>query len=129
MGTNAVQAFGATITYFRRYLYMLALDICEPDSIDPITPAKEPTPVVVPPALQKKETPAQPLTDNSSNASELQIKQLKEVLKKLLEADPSKAEMVEKLAIETNGFTTISKVDCEAFILNITAMLNGGDAE
>ena len=128
-GTNAVQAFGATITYFRRYLYMLALDICEPDSIDPITPAKEPTPVVVPPALQKKETPAQPLTDNSSNASELQIKQLKEVLKKLLEADPSKAEMVEKLAIETNGFTTISKVDCEAFILNITAMLNGGDAE
>ena len=128
-GTNAVQAFGATITYFRRYLYMLALDICEPDSIDPITPAKEPAPVVVPPAPQKKETPTQPLTDNSSNASELQIKQLKEVLKKLLEADPSKAEMVEKLAIETNGFTTISKVDCEALILSITAMLNGGEAE
>ena len=128
-GTNAVQAFGATITYFRRYLYMLALDICEPDSIDPITPAKETAPVVVPPAPQKKETPAQPLTDNSSNASELQIKQLKDVLKKLLEANPNKAEMVEKLAIETNGFTTISKVDCEALILNITAMLNGGDAE
>ena len=128
-GTNAVQAFGATITYFRRYLYMLALDICEPDSIDPITPAKESAPVVVPPAPPKKETPAQPLTDNNSNASELQIKQLKEVLKKLLEADPSKAEMVEKLAIETNGFTTISKVDCEALILNVTAMLNGGDKE
>lgn len=33
-GMNAVQALGATETYQRRYLYYMALDICEPDALD-----------------------------------------------------------------------------------------------
>ena len=44
-GMNAVQALGATETYQRRYLYYLALDICEPDALDrdqPQQPAKRP---------------------------------------------------------------------------------------
>ena len=32
--TNEMQALGSSITYMRRYLYMIALDICESDSID-----------------------------------------------------------------------------------------------
>ena len=32
--TNEMQALGSSITYMRRYLYMMALDICESDSID-----------------------------------------------------------------------------------------------
>src|SRR5574344_2516729 len=39
-GNNAViaiQALGASVTYYRRYLYMMALDICENDGIDPAT--------------------------------------------------------------------------------------------
>ena len=134
-GTNAVQAFGATVTYYRRYLYMIALDICEPDEIDaglkgstppPVVP---PTPVVAPPTKPTPTAPInlapteKPLTNADGNASEIQIKQLKEVLKKLKESDPSKDEMITKIAIETKGFTVISKADCEALTVKIGEML------
>ena len=124
-GTNAVQAFGATVTYYRRYLYMLALDICEPDEIDagikgstpaPVAPTVTPAPVNIAPTEK-------PLTNADGNASEIQIKQLKEVLKKLKDADPSKEEMITKIAVETSGFTKISKADCEALTVKIGEML------
>ncbi len=118
-GTNAVQAFGATVTYYRRYLYMLALDICEPDEID--AGIKGTTPVVTPVTVP---TPAEkPLTNADGNASDIQIKQLKEVLKKLKDADPSKEEMITKIAVETSGFTKISKADCETLTVKIGEML------
>ena len=144
-GTNAVQAFGATVTYYRRYLYMIALDICEPDEIDaglknkptPASTPVAPTPVVPTPAaapVVKPATPApinlapatdKPLTNADGNASEIQIKQLKEVLSKLKAADPSREEMIMKIAIETKGFTVISKADCEALTVKIGEMLKG----
>lgn len=34
--------------------------------------------------------------------------------------------MIAKIAVETEGFTKISKSDCEAIIEKITAMLEGG---
>ena len=113
-GTNAVQALGATITYFRRYLYMIALDICEPDSIDPVAP---PTPK----AEEKS------LTDSNGNASELQIKQMKELLKKLREKDSSKEEWIAQIAVDTNGFTVVSKAECEKLVGEINVILNGGN--
>ena len=126
-GTNAVQALGATITYFRRYLYMIALDICEPDEIDggvpgnkPSAPAEKTSSVVEPPATK-------PLTDGSGNASDLQIKQMKELLKKLREVDPSKEEWIAQIAVDTNGFTVISKADCEKLVGEINSLLNGGN--
>ena len=133
-GTNAVQAFGATVTYYRRYLYMIALDICEPDEIDSgmkNTPAPTVAPITVAAPVAKPTAPApinlapteKPLTNADGNASEIQIKQLKEVLKKLKDADPSKEEMITKIAIETKGFTVISKADCEALTVKIGEML------
>ena len=139
-GTNAVQAFGATVTYYRRYLYMIALDICEPDVIDgglrgtiPTTPAAPTTPTPTPtvtsevkPATSAPITLApteKPLTNADGNASEIQIKQLKEVLAKLKAADPSKEEMIMKIAVETKSFTVISKADCETLTVKIGEML------
>jgi hypothetical protein len=125
-GTNAVQAFGATVTYYRRYLYMIALDICEPDEIDnglngttPATPVATPTTTTV---VNNVQTSApthteKPLTNADGNASEIQIKQLKEVLKNLIAADPSQEKTVEEIAIKTKGFTVISKADCETITL------------
>jgi len=66
------------------------------------------------------------LTAPEDNASTLQIKGLKNVLKKLKDADPSKEELIAKIAVQTNGFTVISKSDCETLIQKITAMLEGG---
>lgn len=136
--TNEMQALGSSITYMRRYLYMIALDICEPDGIDgaiatpKATPPAQPTPVVAPTPTPAPTTinvaPAEkPLTDASGNASEIQIKQLKTVLKQLKDADPTKEEMITKIAIETKGFTVISKADCEKLTLGILKMLDEGD--
>jgi hypothetical protein len=127
-GTNAVQAFGATVTYYRRYLYMIALDICEPDEIDAglkgSTPVSSVTPVTPVTPVVKSTTPTEkPLTNAGGNASDIQIKQLKEILKKLKDADPSKEELIAKIAVETKGFTEISKADCETLTVKIGEML------
>ena len=130
-GTNAVQAFGATVTYYRRYLYMIALDICEPDEIDagvkgtttPVTTLKNPNEL-----KENAPTPStKPLTNADGNASEIQIKQLKEVLKKLKDADPTKEDLITKIALETKGFTVITKADCETLTVKIGEMLRGAN--
>lgn len=124
-GTNAVQAFGATITYFRRYLYMIALDICEPDGFDGDVPVVKPTEPKAPVSAPKKEE--KPLTDNTGNASDLQIKQLKELLKNLREADPANEEWIAQIAVDTQGFKVISKANCEALIQEVSRALESGD--
>lgn len=113
---------------------MIALDICEPDDIDGglmgATPTTvTPTPVPTPKAetVAPAPTTEKPLTDGDGQASELQIKQMKEILKKLMEADPSKEEMVAEIAVKTDGFATISKKDCENIIVEANKMLKKGD--
>jgi hypothetical protein len=131
--TNEMQALGSSITYMRRYLYMMALDICESDSIDanigkpaPATPAPEAP--KAPATPQQRQEVKQELTAPADNATALQIKGLKNVLKKLKDADPSKEEMVAQIAVQTKGFTEISKADCETLINKISTMLEGGQA-
>ena len=126
--TNVMQALGSSITYMRRYLYMMAMDICEADSIDANIGSGDNTQ----PTSTKSTVPTTPaqrseikdkLTGTKDQASELQIKSLKSVLKKLKEADPSKEEMIGKIAIQTKSFTDISKSDCEKLIQKITGLL------
>lgn len=129
--TNEMQALGSSITYMRRYLYMIALDICESDEMDanvgkPINnPPTAPTPIAPATPAQRQEV-KQGLTSPDSNATELQIKGLKNVLKKLKEADPSKEDVIAQIAVQTQGFTVISKSDCESLIERITDMLEVG---
>ena len=128
--TNEMQALGSSITYMRRYLYMIAMDIVENDEIEPQitndTPAEAPK--KAPATPEQRQEVKQELTAPAENASTLQIKGLKAVLKKLKEKDPSKEEMIAKIAVETQGFTVISKSDCETLINRISEMLEGGQA-
>ena len=130
--TNEMQALGSSITYMRRYLYMIALDICESDSIDANLGAGEaPTPSApaekkAPATPEQRQEVKQELTAPADNATQLQLKGLKAVLKKLKDADPSKEEMIANIAVQTEGFTKISKSDCEELINRISAMLEGG---
>ena len=128
--TNEMQALGSSITYMRRYLYMIALDICENDEIEanlgrgsaaPAAPEKK-----APATPEQRKEVKQELTAPADNANALQIKGLKNVLKKLKDADPGKEEMIAKIAVQTQGFTVISKADCETLIQKITAMLGEG---
>lgn len=124
--TNAIQRLGSVETYQRRYLYMIALDIVESDSIEPLT-GDNPPPApksVAPVTPEKRQEVTKTLTAPEGNATELQIKGLKTALAKLMEADPSKEDMVAQIALQTNGFTNISKADCEELIKGVTAMLN-----
>ena len=132
-----VQALGATITYFRRYLYMMALDICEPDEIDSVgstppktAPVMNPAPVVVTPNTEPATGNTEgnkPLTSGSGNASATQIRQLKDLLIKLKEKDPTKEELIAQIAVQTQGFAVISKADCEALVIKIGEMLKEGN--
>ena len=123
--TNEMQALGSSITYMRRYLYMMALDICESDSIDANVSKTVTTPTEskAPASPEKREKIKENLTTPADNATPLQIKGLKAVLKKLKDADPSKEEMIAKIAVETQGFTVISKADCEKLIERVTEMV------
>lgn len=133
--TNEMQALGSSITYMRRYLYMMALDICENDSIDANIGKDEDAPSPAPAAKKAPATPGQrkevkeTLTDTEGNATPLQIKGLKAVLKKLREADPSKEDMIANIAVQTEGFTVISKSDCEELINRINEMIGEGGEE
>ena len=123
--TNAIQRLGSVETYQRRYLYMIALDIVESDSIEPLTgdntpPAPKPAAPVTP---EKRQEVAKTLTAPEDNATELQIKGLKAGLAKLREKDPSKEDFITQVAIQTDGLTKISKADCETLIQAITTML------
>lgn len=132
MATNEMQALGSSITYMRRYLYMIALDICESDSIDADVgkPVAAPQTAHTAPATpEQRQEVKQELTSPADNATPLQIKGLKAVLKKLKDADPSTEEMIAQIAVQTEGFTVISKSDCEALITKITAMLEGGNEQ
>ena len=129
--TNEMQALGSSITYMRRYLYMIALDICESDSVDAGIGAKpaapKPAEKKAPATQEQRQEVKENLTAPSDNASDLQIKGLKATLKRLKDADPSKEEMIANIAVQTNGFTVISKSDCEALIQRITTMLEGNN--
>lgn len=127
--TNDMQALGSSITYMRRYLYLIAMDICVNDEIEPSIDRNtnnQSATASAPATPEQRQEVKQELTAPTDNASALQIKGLKNVLKKLKEADPSKEEFIAKIAVQTEGFTVISKTDCEALIEHITSMLEGG---
>ena len=124
--TNSMQALGSSITYMRRYLYMIALDICENDEIDANLGAED-KPKKAPATPEKREETKKKLTSPADNATELQIKGLKKVLKELKEKHPDKEEFIQQIAVKSNGFTDISKADCEKIIEKVTTILKEGE--
>lgn len=127
--TNDMQALGASITYMRRYLHLIAMDICVNDEIEPSIDRNtnnQSTTASAPATPEQRQEVKQELTAPADNASALQLNGLKNVLKKLKDADPSKEELIANIAVQTQGFTVISKADCETLIQKITAMLEGG---
>lgn len=155
--TNEIQTLGSIETYQRRYLYLIALDIVESDSIDANTgnqsdKAKKGTKVKeipnveedtnkeekqahkktsVPLTQEERENVKEQVVAENEMADTLQINALKKALKKLKEVDPTQEEFIQKIALKTNSFTTISKKVAEQLILKIGDMIEelsvGGD--
>ena len=127
--TNEMQATGSSITYIRRYLWQLVLDIVEHDSIDSgeydTTPSPAPavpkkTPVTTEQRNEiKKELTAPP----AEAADESSVGDLKTVLKKLLELDSEQESFVQSIAMKTEGFSKITKDQCDQLISGVKEML------
>lgn len=133
MGNAAVtpvQAMGATVTYYRRYLYSLALDLAEKDELEEgfdhtsLNAGKK-----TPATPEQREEVKKELTAPDDKATALQIEGLKKVLKKLRDVDPTKKSFIEQIALQTEGFTIINKSDCETLITRVTSMLGGANNE
>ncbi len=130
-----IQATGAMITYMRRYLYQIALDIVEVDEMEsglmpnpsapkPATPAA-PKIQVTP---EKREAVAHELAAPEGQATSLQVTQLKKKLKDLrTKTNNTKdvEEWIAKIAVETRGFTNITKSKCEEIIQEVVEKLGG----
>ena len=106
---------------------MIALDICEPDGIDSglIGGEHTATPTVTPTTNAAPVNAEKPLTNSNGNASEIQLKQLKEVFKKVLEVAPALEETIAEIAIKTKSFTEISKADCEELTVWASEVIKG----
>jgi hypothetical protein len=99
---NPIQKVGAIQTYVRRYLYLLALDIIESDGIEATTDkpdpeggeATEPKPKTPkrPKTEKEREEIKEDLIDQGGEATDTQIKAIKNGLKKLRAKDADKYE-------------------------------------
>lgn len=122
---NEVQGIGAAVTYYRRYLYMIVLDLVEADSLDGESGSEEkPAPTKKKPVTtEERKEVKKKLADPDANADELQINALKAALKKLREVAPDKDEFVQNVALKTDSFKTIKKSACEELIMAVNQMI------
>ena len=95
-GMNSIQALGATETYQRRYLYMVCLDVVEADAFDATSGKVDDAGTIEAP--KKSNRPATPvereetkkeLINQDGDATDTQIKAIKNGLKKLRAKDDS----------------------------------------
>lgn len=126
--TTPIQNLGSVETYQRRYLYMIALDIVEADTLDPnvgnfsaldkaddARKAKK-----VEKAADKREQATEALTGVDGEAAELQVRQLKKAIARLLELDPERGKTVGvTLAKKTANFAKVTKTECEDMLIAI----------
>lgn len=140
--TNPMQALGASITYLRRYLWMMVLDITEPDDVDanlgaaPSEPAaggiqipnqgtakKEKGKSKAPATTAERKAAKKDMTATDGPADELQITALKNACKTLLKLDEGQEDFVQQIAMKTAGFTKVTRSACEALVKNIGEMI------
>ena len=124
---NPIQKVGAIQTYVRRYLYMLMLDIVEADAIEATTdkPDTE-SETAEKPVQTKSKKPATPeqreevkkeLIDEDGKATDLQVKSIKNGLKKLRDKDESNNDYV--TAIVKKLRAGLNKSEAENILIEI----------
>ena len=124
-----IQELGANLTYIRRYLWMLALEITENDMLDEST-GKDSAPASKKPvAPEVKAEIKKDLTDTKNTAPKLQVDRLKKAMKRLLEKQPDKTEAIEAIMEETNNLENITKKACDQLMIKIGEMIEEGAKE
>lgn len=126
---NEVQGVGAAVTYYRRYLYMLVLDLVESDGFDSQDGSKnlsneEPEPPKKPATVEERKAAKKELTSDAKPASAAGIKELKALLKKLLACDSDQEEFVQSVAIKTDNFKKLTETKLNSLIEGVKSMIS-----
>lgn len=131
---NEVQGVGAAITYYRRYLYFLVLDLVEADAIDGLAPKKEngedapaPKSASKPATTAERKEIKEELTSGEELATEDQVQALKEKLKALLELDPEQESFVQEIALKTSSFQKIKAAAYGPLVEMVDGMIEAYD--
>ena len=121
---SAIQGLGAYVTYQRRYLYMLVFDIVEADPVDATSgkdeaPAeKKETPKSNKPASpEKREEAKKELIDEGGEATDVQIKSIKNGLKKLREKNDSYEPYIKEIVGKIKA--GLKKAEAEEILIEI----------
>lgn len=116
---NPIQKLGAIQTYIRRYLYLLMLDIVEADVIDETSgKTEEPKKNNRPASPEKREEVKKELIDEDGEASEVQIKSIKNGLKKLRAKDEANEPYVKEIVKRIKA--GLKKAEAEEILLEIS---------
>lgn len=134
---NETQGLGAAITYYRRYLYFLVLDLVEADAIDSLAPRKNtdgedatapaPKPASKPATPEERKEIKEELTSGEELATEEQVQELKGMLKALLNLDPEQESFVQEIALKTSSFQKIKAEAYEPLVETVKSMIDAYD--
>ena len=122
---SAIQGLGAYITYMRRYLYGLVLDLVERDEVD-ATIGKDDKSEKTAPTTKKSNRPATnaereetkaDLIDKDGKATDVQIKSIKNGLSKLREKDDKYEDYIRSCIKSIKA--GITKTDAENMLIEI----------
>lgn len=137
-GMNALQALGAMHTYIRRYLYMMALDIIEADSVDGTPLPEKPKaaavtkeaekPVAKPkskkqPTAEESKQKVAELTSANENAPQEEIKQLIDACNQLLDKDPDQEDFVKQIIDMTDGLKKVTSDQVKNLLAGIGELM------
>ena len=126
---NPIQKLGAIETYVRRYLYMLMLDIVEADTVDAVSDKpdkdnKTEAPKSNKPATpEKREEVKKELIDEGGEATDTQIKSIKNGLKKLRDKDDSYEDYIKEIVGKIKA--GLKKSDAEDVLIEIGKKIEG----
>lgn len=128
--TNEMQATGSSVTYIRRYLWMVVLDIAEHDDIDggEVEKAKDEEdkkPKKPATTEERKEIKKELTAAPVAAAPAATVDELKKLLKQLLSIDAEQEDFVQNIALKTEGFRKITDEQCAELVQGIKNMLAG----
>lgn len=127
--TTPIQAAGSSITYWRRYVWLIVLDIVEPDTTDSTDSTRKAAKGVahphIPPTSNERQAIADKLT-NANPASQLILKSLETNIKSMLKAakgsevEETATKLAAKAKNDTENFTAGATSDVETLITAVT---------
>lgn len=154
---NVVAMQGAQVTYLRRYMIMLVLDICINDEIDAdgdekpvVAPSKKSTPnnkksesktekkATTPVVESKKKAPVAPekraeikkeLTNADGGIDDLQKSTLLSITQKWVNLCPEDKELATNILVKTNGYSTCTRKEAEELIDTINKKIEDAEKE